>query len=275
MKLSNLKTQATMLMMSPILISDDEFANRLHIDEIDNFIESLSDGLPEKYDAEWVKVLSMPVNSTDKIERNRQSNKQVLAAHELLGKIHKWIESLSEYRDSPSFRSRQLNSVFEREIPALLNEGKDRKFIVENVCNFLDKLCKEFPPYADKIRSFRKEFVKMSKWKRNDSKFLNWCKDFSNRITVYFDNYCLEDEWKWHVARLNETNLYDQPRHKSGGSYNRERSTNNYVLLRKIARFFKKPYSIFSAVVLGIAAICKGVYEIITNLDGIMSYLGL
>jgi hypothetical protein len=275
MNLSNLEIQATTLMMPPVLFSEAEFANRLHIDEIDNFIDSLQDGLPDKYKKEWSQVRQMPVNDSDPIKKNSQSNQQVLAAHELMRKIRKWIESLGEYRDSPSFRSGQLNSVFDKEIPALLEEGKERKFITENACNFLDKLCDEFPPYTHKLSAFKKEFKRASKWRHGNRKFGEWCKRFSIRITVYFDNYCLEDEWAWHVARLNGKHFYDTAKADAISKIDTKKRVHKHSMWTKVISLIKKPYSLVSAVVIGLAALTKAIYEITTNIDRILNFLGL
>lgn len=272
MKLFSLKLQAEMLMIRPILLGESEHADRVHLDDIDNFVTSLGKNLPDKYKSEWQEIYSSADKNGDKNARNAL----IIRAHELLHKLVSWIDTLGKYRDSPSARSGQLTSIFTRELPELIKQGKDRKFIKENAGRFFDVLAEEFPRHAKELNNYKKEFLSKcsSLWYRNDMKFLKWCESFGERVTVFFDNYCLDNEYEWHIARLRGTGNINTRGDKPAQTVAPQPLNNEHKsFLKKIWQRINTIWGWIAAIILGLSAIVAAIHSILTNSQGIKEVL--
>lgn len=204
MQLSSIQTRILLLQMKPVIMvsegKDDRY--QLYLDEIDNFISTLH-GLPDKYLEIWRTIKSKTINYDDQNKANSEMNENIIGASKLLTSIHQWIESLKHFPGSPSSRSGNLSSIRNTELPKLLSKKNvDRAFIVDATCNFFDQIIEEFDEYKDKLIAYKHEFADKNNSESDNKNFRNWCKNFFEKVQVFFDNHCLENEYEWHIARL-------------------------------------------------------------------------
>ncbi len=204
MDLFSIKNRILCLQIKSIGLTSEnrEIQYPLHMDAVDNLIGTMN-GLPEKYLAEWSRIKTQILSEQDVTKRSEQMNANMLAAQKLLTSIREWVEALSHFPGSPSFRSDQLTSIRSSELPKLLTRKKvDRKAINELIGNFFDQVIEEFPSQKEKLATYKQEFINASNAESDNMLFRRWCKSFFERVQLFFDNNCLKNEYEWHRSRL-------------------------------------------------------------------------
>lgn len=196
MDLFSLHLRATQLLIDAALGFGHGEPSENYLDKVDNYLNSLGKPLRRKYKIEWKEIMEEA-----KVQRSKNENLNniVLKAQGLVVKVSNWIESLGEHVDSPTRRSKQINSMLTSEIPDKVSNSKiSRRLLVETFDNFMKKLILEFPNQAHDLEGYRIEFIKKTKGLTYYSKwwYLRWLKKYAESFQMYFEHQCLADEYE-------------------------------------------------------------------------------